>query len=80
MHHFSVGVSNLFFFSYKNQETPVVQGVLFLVEKRSPERDWTVAPVHVGCVLISVLFCKFCILFSLIFQFLILFFSFCKFL
>jgi hypothetical protein len=66
--HFSACVSNLSF-PYKNQETPVVGRVPFLVEKRSLERDWTVAPVHAGFVMISILFftsfclvffCKFC--------------------
>jgi hypothetical protein len=58
-----------YFFPYKNEETPVVEAILFLVEKRSPERDWTVPPVHADFVIISilfftsfclVLFCKFC--------------------
>jgi hypothetical protein len=41
----------------------------FSCKKISPERDWRVAPVHVGFVLIQVLFCKF-----------LFFFFFCKFL
>jgi hypothetical protein len=42
--HFSACFSNLVF-PYKNQETPLWREFLFLVEKHSPERDWTVAPV-----------------------------------
>jgi hypothetical protein len=43
-----------------------VEGVLFLVEKHSPERDWTVAPIHASLVISIHFFYKF--LFSFILQ------------